>query len=63
MFFVGVDGGGTNTRVCVLNEKKEILGIAKTGPSSIDTVDITETIHNIKKGLEQVINVNNLKNP
>lgn len=37
-YFIGVDGGGTSTRACLIDENKKILGIGKGGPSSIDTV-------------------------
>ncbi len=63
MYYIGIDGGGTNTRVCILNEQGKIIGIAKAGPSSIDTVDIHTTIDHFKQAIDEVFIKNNLINP
>jgi len=63
MYYVGIDGGGTNTRACILDEKMEILGIGKSGPSSIDTVDIQTTIRHIKQAIDSVFEKNKVLNP
>lgn len=36
--FLGIDGGGTKTAVCLLDENKNIIAQAQSGPSSYDTV-------------------------
>lgn len=63
MYYVGIDGGGTNTRACILNEKKEIIGIGKSGPSSIDTVDIKVTMQSFNEAIMQVFQENKIENP
>lgn len=63
MYYVGIDGGGTNTRACILNEQKEIIGIGKAGPSSIDTVDIEVTLTNFNEAIMQVFRENKIENP
>lgn len=50
--FVGIDGGGSSTRLVLMNEKSEILGIGKSGPSSIDTVYSHITKDNFTDALE-----------
>lgn len=36
--FLGVDGGGTNTRTVICDETGQILGVGHAGPSGIDSV-------------------------
>jgi N-acetylglucosamine kinase-like BadF-type ATPase len=43
-YFLGIDGGGTKTKVAVINDSGELLYIGQSGPSSIDTVSISDTI-------------------
>lgn len=50
--YLGVDGGGTKTKVVVINELGKELFVNESGPSSIDTVEIEETILNIEKALK-----------
>lgn len=51
LFFLGIDGGGTKTKVYIINEKKEVLYEGTAGPSSLDTVSNVETVANINKAL------------
>ena len=43
--YLGIDGGGTKTKVIVINELEELIYEQVSGPSSIDTVD-EETTYN-----------------
>jgi N-acetylglucosamine kinase-like BadF-type ATPase len=47
-YYLGIDGGGTKTKVCILNDKKDAIHLETTGPSSIDTVSEATTILAIK---------------
>ena len=38
MLYICLDGGGTSTRLAIMNELGEVLSTGKSGPSSIDTV-------------------------
>jgi N-acetylglucosamine kinase-like BadF-type ATPase len=62
MYFLGVDGGGTKTKVLIINESNKII-FSKTGKaSSIDTVDEDTTINNINDVLIQAkVNISNLE--
>ena len=42
-YYIGIDGGGTKTKVIVINEHEEIILESVSGPSSIDTVSEHET--------------------
>jgi N-acetylglucosamine kinase-like BadF-type ATPase len=42
-YYIGIDGGGTKTKVNVNNEQEEIVLESLSGPSSIDTVSEHET--------------------
>ena len=37
-YYLGIDGGGTKTKVCIIDENEKMIGISEAGPSSIDTV-------------------------
>lgn len=41
--FLGIDGGGTKTKIVIINDKEDILYENTSGPSSIDTVDNEHT--------------------
>lgn len=58
MLYLGVDGGGTKTKVIVINEKHEIIYEGEGGPSSIDTVSIKETIEAVNEALEGFVSQN-----
>ncbi len=53
-YYLGIDGGGTKTRVCLINELGSILGYGNGGPSSIDTVDAETTFLNIQNALQEI---------
>jgi len=54
-YIIGVDGGGTSTRVAIANTKGEVLAIGKSGASSIDTVSREETGEHIAEGLKKCL--------
>lgn len=43
-YYVGVDGGGTKTKVVVIDEKETLVYEGTSGPSSTDTVSPDETL-------------------
>lgn len=51
MLFLGIDGGGTKTKVFVIDENKNVLYEGESGPSSIDTVEASVTLQNINNCL------------
>lgn len=51
MLVIGIDGGGTNTRACLMDGKGNVLGIGKAGPSSIDTVSLEQTRSSIEQAI------------
>lgn len=51
MYVLGVDGGGTKTKACLMNEYGDILGIGIAGPSSIDTVPLEVSLKNISQAI------------
>lgn len=62
MLFLGIDGGGTKTKVFVINELKEILYEGTSGPSSLDTVTNEVTVSNINLALYEFFNNDKFKN-
>lgn len=56
MNIVGVDGGGTKTKVAVFTEKQVLIGVKEVKkPSSIDTVSIKESIETIVSMIKEII--------
>ncbi|QWB96252.1 hypothetical protein KHQ89_02095 [Mycoplasmatota bacterium] len=51
MYFLGVDGGGTKTRVIIINENKKQIYEGISGPSSVDTVSLDISIKHINEAL------------
>lgn len=51
MYFLGIDGGGTKTKVIIIDEDKKILYESTSGPSSLDTVTEKITLMHIKEAL------------
>jgi N-acetylglucosamine kinase-like BadF-type ATPase len=51
-YYLGIDGGGSKTKVIVIDEQKTILYEGHGGPSSIDTVDESTTFANINQALQ-----------
>ena len=62
LLFLGIDGGGTKTKVFVINELKEILYEGTSGPSSLDTVTNEVTVSNINLALYEFFNNDKFKN-
>ncbi len=50
---IGVDGGGTNTRVALVAETGEVLGIGLAGPSNYDDVGVKVAQRNIGHAVQQ----------
>ncbi|MDD4388741.1 MAG: hypothetical protein PHV87_05990, partial [Bacilli bacterium] len=55
-YYLGIDGGGTKTKVCIIDENENIIGISQAGPSSIDTVTNEKTYQNFLEPNNQIIN-------
>ena len=51
--FLGIDGGGTKTKVMLVDEAMRTLAVFESGPSSIRTVPIEDTIKHINEALQQ----------
>jgi N-acetylglucosamine kinase-like BadF-type ATPase len=43
-YYIGIDGGGTKTKIIVIDENEQIILENTSGPSSIDTVSEHETL-------------------
>src|SRR5690606_7924827 len=56
-----IDGGGTKTAAAILDINGNLVGLAIDGPSSIDTVSLTETKRNIEKAVKKIINDEDIK--
>ncbi len=61
MFYLGIDGGGTKTKVMVIDEKLNILYENTSGPSSLDTVSEEITFKNISSALNDFFNLDTYK--
>ena len=55
MYFLGIDGGGTKTKVVIINNNKDILYESVAGPSSVDTVTSQETLDAIKNCIKRFL--------
>jgi N-acetylglucosamine kinase-like BadF-type ATPase len=53
--FLGIDGGGTKTKITIINEHNDIVFENVSGPSSIDTVSNDVTLKNINLALKPYI--------
>ena len=53
-YYLGIDGGGTKTKLCLINEEKEIIKEIIVGPTSIDTVSLETMKNNIINGIKQI---------
>lgn len=51
MYYLGVDGGGTKTKVVIINDQEQLIYENITGPSSIDTVTFEMSIEHINQAL------------
>ena len=54
-YYVGIDGGGTKTKVVVIDEHENLVFENTSGPSSIDTVDNKMTLASFNQALEPFI--------
>lgn len=61
MYVLGIDGGGTKTAAVILDIKGNLIGSAIEGPSSIDTVPLTETKKNIELAVRKIIKEDDIK--
>lgn len=53
--YIGIDGGGTKTKTMLVDSDMTILHTEETGPSSIRTVPIEESLKNIHGGIDACI--------
>lgn len=53
--FLGVDGGGTKTKVNIIDEFDRVVFENVTGPSSIDTVDKYTTLNHIRQAIQPYV--------
>ncbi len=53
--FIGIDGGGTKTKINIIDKDKNLIFENTSGPSSIDTVDSETSYQNIFSALEPFI--------
>lgn len=51
---IGIDGGGTSTRLVLASDKGEVLGTGKAGPSNIDDIGVEKATENIRLCLNNV---------
>lgn len=51
-FYLGIDGGGTKTKVTIIDSTNTVVYENVGGPSSIDTVSAKQTLENIQHALE-----------
>ncbi len=51
-YYLGIDGGGTKTKVCVINQNENIVFEATSGPTSIDTVSLETTLNHLMTALQ-----------
>lgn len=54
-YYLGIDGGGTKTKVIVIDKDNRIVFENTSGPSSIDTVDQFTTMNNIRIAIEPFV--------
>lgn len=57
--YIGIDGGGTKTKTMLVDKDMNILHTVETGPSSIRTVPIEESLANIFRGIDACIDKSN----
>ena len=58
-YYLGIDGGGTKTKLCIIDENDNIIGISESGPSSIDTVNNNVTYQNFLIPLQTIVTNHN----
>ncbi len=55
-YYLGIDGGGTKTRISIIDEYENLIFENTGGPSSIDTVTNEETFNTIQGLIEPFVN-------
>ncbi len=55
MYLLGIDGGGTKTRVVLINERGDLLGLGLSGASSIKTVNNETTKKSLLQAYEEAV--------
>ena len=58
MYILGIDGGGTKTKVSLITDLGIFVGSAVSGPSSIDTVSLEVSLQNIEEALLSILKTN-----
>lgn len=53
-YYLGIDGGGTKTAICLIDEKLNIVSSSVSGPSSYDTVPLETMKTNIESALNNL---------
>lgn len=56
--FIGIDGGGTKTKINIIDQDKNLIFENISGPSSIDTVDSETSFQNIYKAIKPFLTTN-----
>ncbi len=54
-YFVGIDGGGSKTAVWCADEKGQIIGKGKSGPTNLTTTDVATAVGNLKSAISQAV--------
>lgn len=54
-YFLGIDGGGTKTAICLIDENMNIISSSVSGPSSYDTVTLETMKNNILNGINNLL--------
>jgi len=57
-FYLGIDGGGTKTKISIIDENENLLFENIVGPSSIDTVSNSTTLNSFKDALTPFLQSN-----
>jgi N-acetylglucosamine kinase len=55
-YYAGIDGGGSKTKLMIINEQKKVIYLAEGGPTSIDTVPLSvieKTIHDLFSNFQE----------
>jgi len=53
-YYLGIDGGGTKTAFCLIDDNLKVCETIISGPTSIDTVDEQSIKSNLEKALKQI---------
>ncbi len=59
-YFLGIDGGGTKTKVMIIDEQENIVYEGVSGPSSVDTVTLNVTFNNILSAIKPFLSNDNI---